>query len=67
MAQMRDLEKFELNALDMCLDSEYREKLKQWVQKKKEPLDAYGLKKLKDKIQKHQRKVSKLQKKAGSA
>ncbi|MEM0158460.1 MAG: hypothetical protein QXV22_03050 [Thermoplasmataceae archaeon] len=59
MAQLRNLEKFEINALDMCKDSEYREKLKAWVQKKKEPLDAYGLKKLKDKIEKHQRKVNK--------
>lgn len=59
MAQLRNLEKFEINALDMCKDPEFREKLKVWVQKKKEPLDAYGLKKLKDKIEKHHRKLAK--------
>ena len=57
MAQLRDLEKFEKNALDVCKDPEYREKLKIWVQKHKEPLDDFGLKKLKDKIYTHQRKT----------
>lgn len=57
MAQLRDLEKFEKYALDVCKDPEYREKLKIWVQKHKEPLDDYGLKKLKDKIYKHARKT----------
>ncbi len=67
MAQLRSLEKFEINAIDMCKDEQFKEKLKIWVQKKKEPLDVYGLKKLKDKIQKHQRKMEKLSKKAGNA
>lgn len=59
MAQQRSLEKFEKNALDICKDPEYREKLSVWVQKHKEPLDDYGLKKLKDKIDKHARKTAK--------
>lgn len=57
MAQLRDLEKFEKHALDVCKDDAYREKLKVWVQKHKEPLDEYGLKKLKDKIYKFNRKT----------
>lgn len=57
MAQLRDLEKFEKHALDVCKDDDYREKLKVWVQKHKEPLDEYGLKKLKDKIYKYNRKT----------
>ena len=67
LAQLRNLEKFEMNALDICKDEKFKEKLKVWVQKKKEPLDNYGLKKLKDKIEKHQRKMAKAQKKAGNA
>lgn len=59
MAQIRNLEKFEKNALEVCKDPEFREKLASWVQKKKEPLDEYGLKKLKDKIDRHARKLSK--------
>jgi hypothetical protein len=59
MARLRELQKFELNALDVCKDDQFREKLKKWVQKQKEPLDLYGLKKLKDKISAHERKVSK--------
>lgn len=58
MAKLRDLEKFELNALDLCKDEQYREKLKKWVQKKKEPLDNFDLKKLKDKIDGHARKMN---------
>ncbi|MCL4438570.1 MAG: hypothetical protein M1616_04335 [Candidatus Thermoplasmatota archaeon] len=58
MAKLRELEKFENNALDLCKDEQYREKLKKWVQKKKEPLDAFGLKKLKDKIDTHARKMN---------
>lgn len=56
MAQIRNLEKFEQYAIDVCKDPEYKEKLRLWVQKHKEPLDEYGLKKLKDKIYKHNRK-----------
>ena len=48
-----------MNAIDVCKDAEYREKLKLWVQKHKEPLDEYGLKKLKDKIDKQARKAAK--------
>ncbi|MDA8143675.1 MAG: hypothetical protein M0T81_06795 [Thermoplasmatales archaeon] len=59
MAKLRTLEKFEINAINVCQDLEFREKLKVWVQKKKEPLDLYGLKKLKDKINKHERKLAK--------
>lgn len=59
MANQRELQKFELNALDICKDEEYREKLKKWVQKQKEPLDLYKLKKLKDKIASHERKTRK--------
>ena len=59
MAKLRELQKFELNALDICKDEEYREKLKKWVQKQKEPLDLYKLKKLKDKIASHERKTGK--------
>ncbi|MFG1449939.1 MAG: hypothetical protein AAE983_04785 [Thermoplasmataceae archaeon] len=58
MAKLRELEKFENNALDLCKDEQYREKLKKWVQKKKEPLDAFDLKKLKDKIDTHARKMN---------
>jgi hypothetical protein len=58
LAKLRELEKFENNALDLCKDEQYREKLKKWVQKKKEPLDAFGLKKLKDKIDTHARKMN---------
>ncbi len=58
MAKLRELEKFENNALDLCKDEQYREKLKKWVQKKKEPLDAFDLKKLKDKIDIHARKMN---------
>lgn len=57
MVQLRELEKFEKHALDVCKDPEYREKLAKWVQKHKEPLDDYGLKKLKDKIYSHARKT----------
>lgn len=59
MASLRNLEKFELNALEVCKDPEYKEKLKVWVQKKKAPMDEYDLKKLKDKIDKHARKTAK--------
>ncbi len=59
MAQLRTLEKFEKNALDVCKDPDFREKLAVWVQKHKEPLDVYGLKKLKDKIDQHARKMAK--------
>ena len=58
LAKLRELEKFENNALDLCKDEQYREKLKKWVQKKKEPLDAFDLKKLKDKIDTHARKMN---------
>ena len=58
LAKLRELEKFENNALDLCKDEQYREKLKKWVQKKKEPLDAFGLKKLKDNIDTHARKMN---------
>lgn len=58
LAKLRELEKFENNALDLCKDEQYREKLKKWVQKKKEPLDSFGLKKLKDKIDTHARKMN---------
>lgn len=61
MAQLRTLEKFELNAIEVCKDPEFKEKLKTWVQKHKEPLDDYGLKKLKDKIEKHARKSGQVQ------
>lgn len=60
MAQLRNLEKFELNAIDSCKDPEFKEKLKVWVQKHREPLDEYGLKKLKDKIYKHAKKTGQL-------
>lgn len=56
MAKFRELEKYELRALDICEDPEYREKLRVWVQKKKEPLNDFDLKKLKDKIYAHSRK-----------
>jgi acyl-CoA hydrolase len=57
LAHLRDLEKYEENALAQCIDPEYREKLRIWVQKKKGPLDDYDLKKLKDKIEKHARNM----------
>ena len=43
MAKLRTLEKFEINAISVCQDLEFREKLKVWAQKKKEPLDLYGV------------------------
>ncbi len=50
MAKLRELEKYEKRAIEICPDPDYRQKLTLWVQKKKEPLDDFGLKKLKDKI-----------------
>jgi len=58
VAKLRELEKYEIRALDICPDPEYREKLKLWVQKRKDPLDDYGLKKLKDKIDAYIRRHS---------
>jgi acyl-CoA hydrolase len=57
MAHLRDLEKYEENALAQCTDPVYREKLRKWVQKKNAPIDDYDLKKLKDKIEKHARNM----------
>lgn len=53
MARIRDLEKYEIRALGFCEDPQYREKLTKWVQSRKEPLDSFQLKKLKDKIDQH--------------
>lgn len=58
MAKLRELEKYEVRALDICEDPEYRKKLTVWVQKRKEPLDDFGLKKLKDKIDAFKRRHS---------
>ena len=55
----RELEKYEQNAIDTCPDEEYRLKLKKWVMKHKAPLDNYDLKKLKDKVEKFNRKHNK--------
>ena len=57
MAELRQLEKFEENALLVCKDEEQREKLSLKVRKKKSALDLYDLKKLKDKIAKINRKI----------
>ena len=57
MSHLRDLEKYEENALAQCIDPIYREKLRKWVQKKNAPIDDYDLKKLKDKIEKHARNM----------
>ena len=59
MAELRNLEKFEENAIAMCKDQVQREKLTLKTRKRKSPLDAYDLKKLKDKIEKINRKLSK--------
>jgi hypothetical protein len=59
MAELRNLEKFEENAIAMCKDQTQREKLTLKTRKKKSPLDVYDLKKLKDKIEKMNRKLSK--------
>lgn len=59
MAELRNLEKFEENAIAMCKDQGQREKLTLKTRKRKSPLDAYDLKKLKDKIEKINRKLSK--------
>lgn len=56
MAKLRELERYEERALEICNDPEYRTKLKHWVQKQREPLDDYKLKKLKDKIEVSNRK-----------
>ncbi|GGM75982.1 hypothetical protein GCM10007108_12420 [Thermogymnomonas acidicola] len=52
MAQLRELERFEENFLDLCLDPEYKEKLRQEIAKRSEPLDRKAMKKYKDKIEK---------------
>ena len=59
MAELRNLEKFEENAIAMCKDQGHREKLTFKTRKRKSPLDVYDLKKLKDKIEKINKKLSK--------
>jgi hypothetical protein len=59
MAELRNLEKFEENAIAMCKDQGQREKLTLKTRKKKAPLDVYDLKKLKDKIERINKKLSK--------
>ncbi|MHB8361374.1 MAG: hypothetical protein ACYDDC_06180 [Thermoplasmataceae archaeon] len=54
---MRELEKFEENAISVCKDEEQRAKITLKVRKKKEPLTVYDLKKLKDKIEKINKKI----------
>lgn len=56
MAKLRELEKYEVRALEICEDPEFRKKLTVWVQKRKEPLNDFDLKKLKDKIYAHSRR-----------
>ncbi|MHB8371906.1 MAG: hypothetical protein ACYDAO_02270 [Thermoplasmataceae archaeon] len=57
MVEMRELEKFEENAISVCKDEEQRAKITLKVRKKKEPLTVYDLKKLKDKIEKINKKI----------
>ena len=51
MAELRNLEKFEENAIAMCKDQGQREKLTLKTRKRKSPLDVYDLKKLKEQFQ----------------
>ncbi len=55
---MRDLEKFEINALELCKDEKFKEKMKTRLQKRSSPLDPYGLKKLENKIEKINKKIN---------
>ncbi|MHB1492448.1 MAG: hypothetical protein ACYCSG_04415 [Thermoplasmataceae archaeon] len=59
MSELRNLEKFEENAISMCKDETQREKMTLKTRKRKSPLDVYDLKKLKDKIEKINRKFEK--------
>ncbi len=59
MSELRNLEKFEENAISMCKDEAQREKMTLKTRKRKSPLDVYDLKKLKDKIEKINRKSEK--------
>ncbi len=55
---MRELEKFEINALELCKDEKFKEKMKIKLQKRGTPLDPYELKKLENKIEKINKKIN---------
>ncbi|MGP6206455.1 hypothetical protein ACNF42_00245 [Cuniculiplasma sp. SKW3] len=55
---MRELEKFEINALELCKDEAFKEKMKIKLQKKSKPIDPYELKKLENKIEKINKKYN---------
>ncbi|MHB1440300.1 MAG: hypothetical protein ACYCWK_06185 [Cuniculiplasma sp.] len=55
---MRELEKFEVNVLELCKDKKLKEKLRNKMMKSKEPIDAFQLKKIESKIEKTNKKFS---------
>lgn len=55
---MRELEKFEENALALCKDEQLREKLRKKLQKRSSPVDPFELKKIEEKIEKANKKIN---------
>jgi hypothetical protein len=58
MIKMRELEKFEISVLNLCKDDKLREKLRNKMLKSKEPTDPFQLKKIENKIEKANKKIS---------
>ncbi|SJK84632.1 hypothetical protein CPM_0784 [Cuniculiplasma divulgatum] len=58
MMKMRELEKFEISVLNLCKDDKLREKLRNKMLKSKEPTDPFQLKKIENKIEKANKKIS---------
>ncbi|EQB69798.1 MAG: hypothetical protein AMDU5_GPLC00001G0016 [Thermoplasmatales archaeon Gpl] len=56
--KMRELEKFEISVLNLCKDDKLREKLRNKMLKSKEPTDPFQLKKIENKIEKANKKIS---------
>ena len=55
---MRELEKFEISVLNLCKDDKLREKLRNKMLKSKEPTNPFQLKKIENKIEKANKKIS---------
>jgi hypothetical protein len=58
MMKMRELEKFEISVLNLCKDDKLREKLRNKMLKSKQPTDPFQLKKIENKIEKANKKIS---------
>ncbi|MCL6014614.1 MAG: hypothetical protein M1323_03190 [Candidatus Thermoplasmatota archaeon] len=58
MIKMRELEKFEISVLNLCKDDKLREKLRNKMLKSKQPTDPFQLKKIENKIEKANKKIS---------